>query len=99
MMPFRLISSRDRRVVQRRPILIRAGRHRGDPLFVVEIPRDRAPYSRIERFAWRPAELAADARRIDRVTAIMSRTVDDRRYLRRIVPARPASAPHISDRT
>src|SRR6266576_2792144 len=65
----RSFSLRDRRVLQRHPIVISATHHRGEPVFIVEVPADRAPNSRRERFAGCPAKLVENARRVDRIAA------------------------------
>src|SRR5512143_3887963 len=89
MMPLRVMigpprSRRTRRrglVVEGDPFLVLVAGDRVDPGPVVEIPGDRAPQARFERFARHPLELATNPGRIDRIPAVMTGTILDERDL------------------
>src|SRR6266478_6133677 len=64
-------------IVERDPALVLLARYRGEPRLVVEIPAYGTLEPRLESLGRRPAELAADLGRVDRITAIMPGAVLD----------------------
>src|SRR6266567_5559743 len=69
--------ARHGRIVERDPALVLLARYRGEPRLVVEIPAYGTLEPRLESLCRRPAKLAADLGRVDRITAIMPRAVLD----------------------
>src|SRR5208337_124470 len=49
----------------------------GPPRPVVEVPANGPPQARLEGLGGAPAELGADARRVDRVAQVVAGSVDD----------------------
>ena len=59
------------------PVAIAAAGDAGDPVLMVKIPGDGVADAGFERDLRLPSELALDARAVDSVAAIVSRTVAD----------------------